>query len=190
MDYTNLIANYRQQLIDTFLKMDTESINQLMNLLTDARDNDKQIFIMGNGGSGATASHFAGDFNKGLSLGKPLDKRYRVICLVDNSPTLLSLANDVSYDEIFVEQLKNFLRDGDVVIGISGSGNSENVLRAVKYAKDRGNKVVGLTGYNGGTLKNMSDVSVHVPIDNMQITEDLHMVLTHLMFWVFNQSEQ
>lgn len=190
MDYTKRITEYRTMLINTVLKMDVDAINQLLNVLVETRDRDKQIFIMGNGGSGATASHFAGDFNKGLSLGKPIDKRYRVISLVDNSPTVLSLANDVSYDDVFVEQLQNFMRDGDIVIGISGSGNSENVLRAVRYAKECGNTVVGLTGYSGGALKALSDVNVHVPLDNMQITEDLHMVLTHLLFWVLDQSEQ
>ncbi len=185
MNYIEKIKNYKESLNEMIAQLDENVINELMNLLTKARDEDKQIFIMGNGGSGATASHFVGDFNKGLSLDMPRDKRYRVISLVDNLPTVLSLANDVSYDDIFVEQLKNFICEGDIVIGISGSGNSENVVRAVKYAKECGNTVVGLTGYSGGKLKELSDLNVHVNIDNMQIVEDLHMVLTHLMFWSF-----
>ena len=134
---------------------------------------------MGNGGSASTASHFAGDFNKGLSLGR--EKRFRFICLNDNPATVLSLANDVDYSQIFVEQLKNFLSEGDLVMAISGSGNSANVVNAVEYAKQKGNTVIGLTGYNGGKLKEISDISLHIPADDMQITEDLHMVFDHLI---------
>jgi len=186
MDYTKKISDYKTALNEMVSQLDENVINDLINLLTKARDDDKQIFIMGNGGSGATASHFAGDFNKGLSLGKERKERYKVLSLVDNLPTVLSLANDVSYDDIFVEQLKNFLCEGDLVIGISGSGNSENVIRAVKYAKEQGNTVIGFSGYSGGKLKEIADLHVHININNMQIVEDLHMVLTHLMFWVLN----
>lgn len=181
------INRYKDMLIRCIGELDNAEITEFIRLLTKARDEDRQIIIMGNGGSGATASHFAGDFNKGLSLDKPREMRYKVISLVDNSPTVLSLANDVSYNDIFVEQLKNFLNDGDLVIGISGSGNSENVIRAVKYAKSEGATVVGLTGYNGGKLKELSDLNIHINIDNMQITEDLHMMLAHLIFYVLSE---
>ncbi len=181
-----IIKDYQNNLIQCISSLDTDAVIKFIHLLEKTRDEDKQIIIMGNGGSGATASHFAGDFNKGLSLGKPREMRYRVISLVDNSPTVLSLANDLSYDDIFVEQMKNFLCDGDLVVAISGSGNSENVMRAVDYAKANNATVVGLTGYDGGKLKKASDVSIHIPIDNMQITEDLHMILTHLIFYTLN----
>ncbi len=106
-----------------------------------------------------------------------------MICLNDNLPTLLSLANDVSYEDVFVEPLKNFLNPGDLVIGISGSGNSENVLRAIRYAKAHGNHTVGLVGFDGGALKSLADICLHIDIHNMQVVEDLHMMMGHLFFY-------
>jgi D-sedoheptulose 7-phosphate isomerase len=100
----------------------------------------------------------------------------------------ISLANDVSYEVIFVEHLKNFFEDGDVVVGISGSGNSKNIINAVEYAKQKGNTIIGLSGYNGGRLFELSDVKLHVPIENMQIVEDIHMVFDHLMMQMIDQS--
>ena len=189
MDYTKPILEYSQKMIGELGQLDISAVNRLMNMLVDARNQDKQVFIMGNGGSGGTASHISGDFNKGLSLNQPRNKRYKFISLVDNTPTVLSLANDVSYDEIFVEQLKNFINPGDLVIAISGSGNSENVLRAAAYAKQLGNPVIGFTGYDGGKLKAMADLSVHVPIHDLQVVEDVHMMLGHLMVSVLMNTE-
>lgn len=186
-DYTNQINAYYDSLKTTIDKIDRNEINRAMEALKLARDNKKYVFIMGNGGSASTASHFAGDFNKGLSLNR--DKKFRFVCLNDNAATVLSLANDVAYDAIFVEQLKNFLSEGDVVIAISGSGNSKNVVRAVEYAKERGNLVIGLTGYNGGALMQLSDVRLHIPIDDMQVVEDLHMVFDHLIMSVLSKDE-
>lgn len=179
MDYFAEIEAYFETLKTTVDQVDRKEIQKTMEVLVKARDQKKYIFIMGNGGSAATASHYAGDFNKGLSLNR--EKRFRFVALNDNAPTVLSLANDVSYDAIFVEQLKNFLDDGDVVIAISGSGNSKNIINAVEYAKQKGNTVIGMTGYSGGKLKELSDIQLHVPLDNMQVVEDVHMVFCHLM---------
>lgn len=179
MDYIEDINAYYDKLKNTIDLIDRASIDAAMKALKKARDEKHYIFIMGNGGSASTASHFTGDFNKGLSLNR--EKRFRFVCLNDNPATVLSLANDVDYSAVFVEQLKNFLSDGDVVMAISGSGNSANVINAVEYAKERGNMVIGLTGYNGGKLKPLSDISLHIPVDDMQIVEDLHMVFDHLM---------
>jgi Phosphoheptose isomerase len=179
MDYFAEIEAYFETLKTTVDQVDRKEIQKAMEVLVKARDQKKYIFIMGNGGSAATASHYAGDFNKGLSLNR--EKRFRFVALNDNAPTVLSLANDVSYDAIFVEQLKNFLDDGDVVIAISGSGNSKNIINAVEYAKQKGNTVIGMTGYSGGKLKDLSDIQLHVPLDNMQVVEDVHMVFCHLM---------
>jgi len=179
MDYIERIENYFLELKNTMDKVDRDEIQKTLELLTKTRDMKKNIYIMGNGGSAATASHFAGDFNKGLSLNR--EKRFRFISLNDNVPTILSLANDVNYESIFVEQLKSFLDEGDIVMAISGSGNSKNILAAVEYAKSLGNTVIGLTGYEGGKLIEMSDIKLHVPINNMQIVEDIHMMFDHLM---------
>ncbi len=179
MNRTQQIERYFTRLKDTIDKIDRGELARAMERLLKARDEKCFVFTMGNGGSSSTASHFAGDFNKGLSLGR--EKRFRFYCLSDNSATMLSLANDVAYGAVFEEQLKNFLSPGDVLLAISGSGNSENIVRAARYAKERGNTVIGLTGYGGGALMQLSDIRLHVPIDDMQVVEDLHMVFDHLM---------
>lgn len=179
MNYINKISAYFEREKATLDAINKEDLNTLMNLLVDAKDAGKTIFIMGNGGSAATASHYVCDFNKGVSLGK--EKMFKFICLNDNVPTMMAYANDLSYADVFVGPLKNFMQAGDIVIGISGSGNSVNVVRAIQYANENGGISVGLTGYSGGKIKQLCKYNVHVPVDDMQITEDLHMVLDHCM---------
>jgi len=179
MNYIKEINAYFEREKATLDAISKEDLNTLMNLLVGAKDEGKTIFIMGNGGSAATASHYVCDFNKGISLGKK--KMFKFICLNDNVPTMMAYANDLSYADVFVGPLKNFMLPGDIVIGISGSGNSENVVRAIQYANENGGVSVGITGYSGGKVKQLSKYNVHVPIDDMQITEDLHMVLDHCM---------
>lgn len=186
-DYTSNIATYLKRHKDAVDSMNVEDINALMNVLVSARDNKKTIFIMGNGGSGATASHFTGDFNKGASYNK--EKKFRFICLNDNIPTMMAYANDSTYDEIFVGPLKNFMEAGDVVIGISGSGNSANVVKAIEWANANGGITVGITGYDGGKVKALSAYNVHVAVHDMQITEDLHMMLDHCMMQIICEQE-
>jgi D-sedoheptulose 7-phosphate isomerase len=188
MNYITQIDDYFNVLKATIDKIDKDEIKKAIICLKNARDSRHFIYSMGNGGSAATASHYAGDFNKGLSFGK--EKRFKFVALNDNLPTILSLANDVSYTSIFIEQLKNFLEPQDVVIAISGSGNSENIINAVQYAKEHGGIVIGLTGHNGGKLKELSDIKLHVPINNMQIVEDLHMVFDHLMMSILYRGEE
>jgi D-sedoheptulose 7-phosphate isomerase len=159
-----------------------ERFEDLVQLLESAYHEERQVFLMGNGGSGATASHIACDLNKGVSFG--LQKRFRVTCLNDNVPILMAYANDVSYEDVFVEPLKNFLRPGDLVIGISGSGNSPNVLKAIAYAKDQGAHTVGLSGFNGGRLANLAHTSLVVPVNDMQKAEDGHLILLHAAFQI------
>ena len=178
-NYIDEISNYFEREKRVLDAIDKSSLSQVMNILEQARLDGRQIFIMGNGGSGATASHYCCDFNKGISIHK--DKRYRMICLNDNIPTMMAYANDVGYENVFIGPLENFFRPGDVVIGISGSGNSENVVRAIQWAKEHGAITIALTGYSGGKLKQIADYGVHVPVDDMQITEDLHMTLDHCM---------
>ena len=137
------------------------------------------IYTMGNGGSGASASHAAGDFLKGASYG--LEKRFRMICLNDNLPSMMAIANDIGWDDIFVEPLKNFLQPHDLVIGISGSGNSKNVVKALAYAKENGAKTVAMSGFTGGKIAQMADISVHAPVMDMEVTEDIHMVIFNIV---------
>jgi D-sedoheptulose 7-phosphate isomerase len=179
MDFKNDINTYLDRLKKSIDLIPVGDLSILMNLLLNARNEGSQILIMGNGGSAATASHFVGDFNKGLSYNK--SKRFKFICLNDNVPTMMACGNDLSYDDIFVEPLKNFLNEGDLVIGISGSGNSNNVLKAFEYANQKKAVTIALTGYDGGKLKQLAKHNVHIPVDDMQITEDLHLVLDHCM---------
>jgi D-sedoheptulose 7-phosphate isomerase len=179
-DFARDIDAYFAKLKSTIDAMSRQEINDFLNILEGARDSDCTIFIMGNGGSSATASHYVCDFNKGMSYKQ--DRKFRFICLNDNVPTLTAYANDVGYDAVFVESLRNFLSPQDIVIGISGSGNSKNVLAAIEYANSVGAETVGLSGFDGGALKRIAKHNVHVPIDSMQITEDMHMVLDHLIY--------
>ena len=160
----------------------TDAAEKFLQLLENAYLEERQVFLMGNGGSGASASHAAGDLNKGVSYGR--QKRFRVISLNDNLATLTAYANDVSYVDVFVEQLKNFLHPGDLVIAISGSGNSANVLKAIDYANQQGAITVGLTGFSGGKLATLAQVPVHVPVHDMQKVEDIHMMLFHVAMQV------
>ena len=173
------IEDYIEREVQVLRALSVEEIDTLLNILLAAYERDASIYIMGNGGSAATASHFCCDFNKGVSGG--LKKKFRFISLTDNVPTILALANDVGYEDIFALQLENVLEPDDVVIGISGSGNSPNVLKAIEYANAVGSVTVGITGYDGGKLRKLARHSVNANIDDMQISEDIHMVLDHMM---------
>jgi len=186
MDYTDSIAGYIKTEIETLKALDINAINAAMNLLCECNARESDIYIFGNGGSASTASHYANDFNKGLA--ECALKRFRFICLNDNVATIMAVANDISYEEVFRYQLRGRLKPSDLIIAISGSGNSRNVINAVTYAKEMGCKIIGLTGYNGGKLKPLADISLHAPIDDMQVAEDIHMVFDHLMMSVFIRS--
>ena len=184
--YDSLIDTYFDTLKRTLDSLDHREVSDFIQALLDARDAGKQIFVMGNGGSAATASHMVCDFNKGLAVdGKP---RFKFICLNDNMATLMAYANDVSYDDVFVEPLKNFMQPGDLVIGISGSGNSTNVVKAIEWANDNGGKTFSLVGYSGGKLKQGSQRSIHVDIENMQIVEDIHIILNHMIMYIVREN--
>ena len=179
MEFQNDIRDYISCEIETLKKLDVDAVNDALNLLIKTAKNHKRIYVFGNGGSSATASHFHNDFGKGIS--EYVTDKFRFQCLNDNVPTVMAVANDIGFDEVFRFQLRGVIEPGDIVIAISGSGNSKNVLNAVDYAKSCGNKIIGLTGFSGGKLKELSDISLHVPINSMQVTEDIHMVFDHLM---------
>ena len=187
MDYTSKIKAYLEEEKRVIDDLNIDNVNVVMNIFENARLQGQRIFICGNGGSASTAAHFTADFNKGVS--EKLDKRYDVECLSDNVPTMMAIANDISYEEIFRELLKNKLHEGDVVVGISGSGNSENVVNAISYAKEHGAKTVVFVGYDGGKLMSIADHYIHINVNNMQITEDIHMMLDHLMMYTLTHRE-
>lgn len=170
--------------------VNTISVDEIVNFITlmkTALAERRTVYVFGNGGSGATASHMVCDFNKGVSYGKP--QRMKMICLNDNMPTMLAYANDVSYESCFVEQLKNFLAPGDLVIGISGSGNSPNVIKAIDYANEHGATTIGICGYDGGKLKQKAKHAFHVASFDMQKVEDLHLVLGHITMQILAGDE-
>lgn len=183
IDYTAEISAYLEHETATIQKLDVEQINRALNLLLTAFENGNTVYIFGNGGSSATASHYQNDFNKGVS--EHTEKKFNFLCLNDNVATVMAVANDIGFEEVFRFQLRGHLKPGDVVMAISGSGNSRNVINAVEYAKEQDNHVIGLTGFDGGMLKRLSDVSLHAPINSMQVTEDIHMIFDHLMMSVF-----
>ncbi len=183
LDYSQEINQYLKHEIETIQALNVENINQALNLLREAFERESTVYIFGNGGSSATASHYQNDFNKGVS--EHTEKKFNFLCLNDNVATVMAVANDIGFEEVFRFQLKGHLKPGDVVIAISGSGNSKNVINAVEYAKEQGIAIIGITGYNGGKLKPLSDVSLHAPVNSMQITEDIHMIFDHLMMSVF-----
>lgn len=187
MESIEILENYLGNLKSAIDHLDREEVLTFSQLLEKARNAGKRVIIFGNGGSGSTASHFACDINKGVSLNKV--KRHKVISLTDNIPTILAYSNDLSHDDVFVEQMKNFLETDDIVVGISGSGNSRNVLKAIEYANKMGNITVGITGYKGGKLREISKFSVNANFEDMQISEDIHMILVHVIMKIIENNE-
>lgn len=183
MNYINDIESYIALEREVLGKLNVEAINAALNLLDETRRRKGRIYICGNGGSAATASHFQNDFNKGVS--EYIEIPFRFHCLNDNIATIMAIANDIGYEEVFRFQLRGNLEESDILVAISGSGNSKNVINAVEYAMGKGCKIIGLTGYSGGKLKELADISLHVPVQSMQVTEDIHMIFDHLMMSIF-----
>lgn len=178
----NQIKAYYEKEIAAIRSIDFSEVDKAVLAIKAAYERGGTIYTFGNGGSAATASHMVCDFNKGIS--ESLDKKFNVICLNDNTSIIMAIANDRSYDDVFYAQLENKLQAKDLVIAISGSGNSMNIIKAVQYAKTVGCKVVGMTGYSGGKLKELADYHMHAPICDMQIAEDLHLSFNHMMYRV------
>ena len=173
------ISSYIERMQTALSSLPVDRLGVLAERLNEARDHGRNIYIMGNGGSGATASHFVCDMNKGANVEG--QKRFRVMCLNDSIATVLAYANDLNYSSVFVEQLRNFVQPNDIVIGISGSGNSENVILALQYAREAGSYTVAFVGFDGGTLGKTADVVIHTPVNDMQVVEDLHMAMCHML---------
>jgi D-sedoheptulose 7-phosphate isomerase len=183
VDFNSCVQDYLDGLKRVIDDLEVEQVTTVMHRLLDAYRRRASVYVFGNGGSASTASHFVNDFNKGVS--EQLEVGFRFYSLNDNVPTLMAVANDISYDDVFALQLRNYLRPRDVVIAISGSGNSVNVIRAVRLAKERGAETIGLVGFDGGLLKTIVDYCVHVSVNDMQKVEDLHLVLNHVMMAIF-----
>ncbi|MDQ2944833.1 MAG: SIS domain-containing protein [Acidobacteriota bacterium] len=182
----NFAAQYKTALQDTISKIDIEGVERATQWFEEARSKSRHIFVCGNGGSASTASHFACDIVKGASFNR--ESRFRIMALTDSLPTITAYSNDVSYESVFVEQLRNFAEPGDLVMGISGSGNSPNVLRALEYANSIGCKTIALTGRDGGQLGPLAQLNIHVPVPHMGRIEDAHMIICHMIAYRFMES--
>lgn len=178
-DYSGSAGRYLDRLVKILNIQNRKEIDTAISMIAEAWKNNRQIITFGNGGSAMTALHFVTDWAKMITMetGRPFLGR----SLLDNMGLLTAYANDVSYADIFREQLKIILRPGDLVLAISGSGNSENVIRAVEYANEIGAVSLGLCGYRGGKLKTICQHTVWADIDDMQISEDLHAIFGHIV---------
>ncbi|MDD4187285.1 MAG: SIS domain-containing protein [Bacilli bacterium] len=183
MDFKKAIKEYYEREIRVINNLNLDELNEAMNAIYTTYKNNGTIYVCGNGGSASTASHMQNDFNKGIS--EYTDLKFNFYCLNDNVSTMMAVANDIGYDEVFRFPLLNKITENDLLIGISGSGNSKNVLNAAEYAKEVGAKVLGMTGYTGGKLREMADYIMHVDEMDMQIAEDIHMTFDHMMMKIF-----
>ncbi len=178
-DNISFAKGYLSELSSAMERIDLKAVDAAIELMMEAHRRGSRIFTAGNGGSSATASHIVCDFNKGISANTK--DKFEMVCLSDSIPTITAIANDYGYDQIFVFPLKGRMKDGDILLAISGSGNSKNVLNAAEYAKEMGNKIIAMTGFSGGALSKIADVNIHLPLDDMQKAEDAHMIILHLM---------
>lgn len=179
--------DYREHLATSLSAVDLSRVAELRTWLAEARSAGRTVYTCGNGGSAATASHFATDLLKGASFGK--EQRFRVVALTDATPTISAYSNDVGYDVVYEEQLRNLLNPNDVVIAISGSGNSENVIRALDYANSAGAQTVAMTGRDGGRLGEVATLHINVPDHHMGRIEDVHLALCHMLAFSFIDTE-
>jgi D-sedoheptulose 7-phosphate isomerase len=177
---------YKAALLEAIERIDMSRVEQAIEWFREARDSSRHIFVCGNGGSASTASHFTCDIVKGASYNR--DTRFRIMALGDSLATLTAYSNDVGYDCVFVEQLKNFVQAGDLVMCISGSGNSPNVVRAMEYANSIGCKTIALTGRDGGQLGPLAQLNIQVAVPHMGRIEDAHMVVCHMIAYHFMDS--
>lgn len=177
----NFLDTYKENLISLIQKVDTNIFTSIIEEL-DSTENKSSIYIIGNGGSAATASHMANDLSAGLKMREI--RNFNVESLSDNSSVCTAIANDIGYENIFYAQLKHKIKKEDVLIAISCSGNSANIVKAAKYAKETGATIIGITGFDGGELKKISDIEFHVdaPKGEYGLVEDVHMILDHMIY--------
>jgi D-sedoheptulose 7-phosphate isomerase len=179
------VRSFLERVGQELQRIDPAEVKALANAMYGCYLEDRTIFVIGNGGSGSNASHFCEDIGKGTLRREDFDddrkRRIRILSLTDNTPYILAWGNDEGFERVFVEQLKNLARPGDLLIAISGSGNSPNILQAVEWAKKHGVRTFGCTGFGGGKLRGLAHHSFHVPLDDMGIVESIHLAAFH---WV------
>ena len=186
MDIESYVAAYKKSAMQVLKTVPEDLVADLASRLETARQNERQIFVCGNGGSAASASHLANDLGKGASQDR--SPRFRVISLTDNIPWISAVANDYDYDQVFVEQLRNYGRSGDLLLAISGSGNSPNVINAVRWANRKGIDTVGITGRSGGDLSECARHVIRVDSSHMGHIEEAHFLILHLVSYYFMET--
>ncbi len=186
-DPVQFTRDYKHKLSETLGALDLEAVAKAIQIFERARNENRHIFTCGNGGSASTASHFVTDMVKGASFGR--EARFRIMALTDSMPTITAYSNDVGYDCVFAEQLKNFAQPGDVVLAISGSGNSPNVVNAVEYANSHGCLTIALTGRDGGRLGKAAQTEIRVASEHMGRIEDAHLIVCHMICYHFMEQQ-
>ena len=181
------LSNFLEDVIKAHDQIDHNKVNDLIELFEKGFHEDRTFYSFGNGGSGAAASHFCEDLGKGTLFDLDGHKRFRAMSLTDNMPYILAWANDHGYETIFEQQLRNFAHEGDFAIGISGSGNSENVLRAIQYSNQKGLITIGFTGFDGGKLGKSVQHHIHIESEDMGIVESVHETLMHYIVMALKQ---
>ncbi len=175
------MTGYLNQVAQVLQTLPRETLQAIADRLWEAYTYDRQVFTCGNGGSASAASHFVTDLAKGIEFPAGT-RRFRALSLCDNLFTLTAYANDTGYENVFCEPLRNLVRAGDVLLAVSGSGNSENVLRAMALARECGATTIGLTGRDGGRMKGQADICLVAPTESMQQIEDVHITVLHALF--------
>ncbi len=175
----NFTKQYTSKLITLLQNIDTQSVTEIINALETCKG---RIYIIGNGGSAATASHMVNDL--GVGLKRRNIRSFDIQSLSDNTPVCSAISNDIGYENVFYIQIKDKITPDDILIAISCSGNSENILKATNYAKKQKTKIIGVTGFNGGELKKLSNINFHVPTPSNEygLVEDMHMILDHIIY--------
>ena len=181
------VTDYLKRLKLILDNIDSDVVSDIINALEQTIKNKSRIYIIGNGGSSATASHMVNDLGAGLRRRDIIN--FDVVSLGDNSPVVTAIANDIGYENIFYMQMKGLINPSDIVIAISCSGDSPNIIKAADYAQNLGCKIIGVTGFHGGYLKSMSDISFHVdaPKNEYGLVEDTHMILDHIIYSYYIQ---
>jgi D-sedoheptulose 7-phosphate isomerase len=187
------IDGYSAALNSILDELDPVQFEKIITILSEAYKNDRQVFIAGNGGSAGTANHFVCDFGKnavpfsGTGSGK---RRFRIISVSDNIEKITALGNDIAFEEIFRQQLINLMREGDVLIVVSASGNSPNVVRACEYAKEMKSRIIVLAGFDGGKIKDFAEAAMVVPLKSYEQIEDIHMIILHMIVYYFKNNPE
>ena len=179
MNGKDIISAYESELIQAIRAIDTDQFGRVIDILIQAYQEDRQVFIFGNGGSAATANHFVCDFGKNAVQGE--HRRFRILSVSDNIEKITALGNDIAYEQVFRQQLINLMRAGDVAIAISASGSSPNVVRACEYVKELGNKLIVLAGFSGGTIAPLADAAMVADLTSYERVEDIHLILLHMV---------